>query len=192
MARERGRSDGEPGEPSRSTRIGPISGMRCGAELRVREAWSEWSDVRRRGTLRVAGEARRGGVRAVGAAEARGDGRVRQRGALALPDSSTVSSRKKKNTGSEIKSKSMTKDSVAVSAGCPGRNAVWRMFHNVTLHEILQSLLEKQNLPGQFLQFSNIVCAQLQQTTGETKFKYFRNEISKANQENFVIHTEYT
>lgn len=60
MARERGRSDGEPGEPSRSTRSGPISGMRCGAELRVREAWSEWCDVRRRGTLRVAGEARRG------------------------------------------------------------------------------------------------------------------------------------
>lgn len=46
---------------SRSTRSGPtISGMRCGAELRVREAWSEWCDVRRRGTLRVAGEARRG------------------------------------------------------------------------------------------------------------------------------------
>lgn len=86
----------------------------------------------------------------------------------------------------------MTKDSVAVSAGYPGRNAVWRMFHNITIHEILQSLLEKQNLPGQFLQFSNIVCAQLQQTTGEMKFKYFRNKISKANHENFAIHTEYT
>lgn len=85
----------------------------------------------------------------------------------------------------------MMKYLVAVLDRYPGHNAIKRRLNNVTLHEILQSPLEKQTLPGQFLQIANIVCSHLQQATGEMKFKYSRNEISNVNYENFEKHIEY-